>query len=153
VRGMITVPATNSYRPPAVALVRRPRRTEARPLVDLSDSQSAELSDFRPALTTPLADFIGGWAVRRESAVATGPSSNRLVHRGWRCARVARRGEVGESNIRETAFLAKLLNRRHICGDWHFNGRPICPQIGHAAATTIRLTRLRFACHLRLHLF
>ena len=32
-------------------LVRRPRRTEARPLVDLSDFQSAELSDFRPALT------------------------------------------------------------------------------------------------------
>ena len=33
------------------ALVRRPRRTEARPLVDLSDFQSAELSDFGPALT------------------------------------------------------------------------------------------------------
>src|SRR5688572_26965166 len=32
-------------------LVRRPRRTEARPLVDLSDFQSAELSDFGPALT------------------------------------------------------------------------------------------------------
>src|SRR5687768_18475004 len=30
--------------------VRRPRRPEARPLVDLSDFQSAELSDFRPAL-------------------------------------------------------------------------------------------------------
>src|SRR4051812_37043805 len=33
------------------ALVRRPRRTEARPLADLSDFRSAELSDFRPALT------------------------------------------------------------------------------------------------------
>jgi hypothetical protein len=34
----------------AAVLVRRPRRTEARPLVDLSDFQSAKLSDFRPAL-------------------------------------------------------------------------------------------------------
>ena len=34
------------------ALVRRLRRTEARPLVDLSDFQSAELSDFGPALST-----------------------------------------------------------------------------------------------------
>ena len=32
-------------------LVRRPRRTEARPLVDLSDLHPAELSDFGPALT------------------------------------------------------------------------------------------------------
>src|SRR4051812_49264271 len=35
----------------AAVLVRRPRRTEARPLVDLSDFQPAQLSDFRPALT------------------------------------------------------------------------------------------------------
>jgi len=34
---------------------RRPRRPEARPLVDLSDFQSAQLSDFRPALTACLA--------------------------------------------------------------------------------------------------
>ena len=33
------------------ALVRRRRRPEARPLVDLSDFQPAELSDFGPALT------------------------------------------------------------------------------------------------------
>src|SRR5262245_52986466 len=31
--------------------VRRLRRPEARPLADLSNSQSAELSDFRPSLT------------------------------------------------------------------------------------------------------
>jgi hypothetical protein len=31
--------------------VRRPRRPEARPLVDLSDFPSAEMSDFRSALT------------------------------------------------------------------------------------------------------
>src|SRR5690242_17140276 len=37
--------------PGAAALVRRPRRSEARPLVDLSDFQPAELSDFGPALT------------------------------------------------------------------------------------------------------
>jgi IstB-like ATP binding protein len=39
--------------PPADAAegVRRSRRTEARPLADLSDFQSAELSDFAPALT------------------------------------------------------------------------------------------------------
>jgi hypothetical protein len=30
---------------------RRPRRPEARPLVDLSDFHPAELSDFQPALT------------------------------------------------------------------------------------------------------
>ena len=35
----------------AAAPVRRPRRSEARPLVDLSDFHPAELSDFRPALT------------------------------------------------------------------------------------------------------
>ena len=42
------------------ARVRRPRRTEARPLVDLSDFQSAELSDFRPALTRCPAVRRGG---------------------------------------------------------------------------------------------
>jgi len=37
--------------PPAgAAVVRRPRRPEARPLVDLSDLQRSVLSDFRPAL-------------------------------------------------------------------------------------------------------
>jgi len=41
---------------PAVARVRRPRRTEARPLVDLSDFQAAELLDFGPALTNVTAD-------------------------------------------------------------------------------------------------
>jgi hypothetical protein len=33
------------------APVRRPRRSEARPLVELSDFQPAVLSDFGPALT------------------------------------------------------------------------------------------------------
>ncbi len=48
-----TLHAPQDPEPAAVAggLVRRPRRTEARPLVDLSDFQSAELSDFGPALT------------------------------------------------------------------------------------------------------
>jgi protein-S-isoprenylcysteine O-methyltransferase Ste14 len=43
--------------PPLIAggLVRRPRRTEARPLVDLSDFHPARLSDFGPALTGGLA--------------------------------------------------------------------------------------------------
>src|SRR5687767_13600301 len=41
-----------SRAPAAVgALVRRPRRTEARPLAELSDFQPAEVSDFGPALT------------------------------------------------------------------------------------------------------
>jgi hypothetical protein len=44
---------TPSQAPPVAGdLVRRPRRTEARPLVDLSDFHPAELSDFGPALTT-----------------------------------------------------------------------------------------------------
>lgn len=49
---------TRTRLPVAGALVRRPRQPEARPLVDLSDFQSAELSDFRPALT--LAHFPTG---------------------------------------------------------------------------------------------
>ena len=41
----------NRARTGAAVPVRRPRRTEARPLADLSDFQSADLSDFRLALT------------------------------------------------------------------------------------------------------
>jgi hypothetical protein len=44
----------------AAALVRRARRSEARPLVDLSDFQPAKLSDFGPALTTEW--ILESWA-------------------------------------------------------------------------------------------
>jgi hypothetical protein len=40
------------------ALVRRPRRTEARSLVDLPDFHPAELSDFGPTLTGPAFVFF-----------------------------------------------------------------------------------------------
>jgi hypothetical protein len=43
------------------ALVRRPRRPEARPLVDLSDFHPTELSDFGPAVDT----WIGQSAVQQ----------------------------------------------------------------------------------------
>ena len=46
----------------AAALVRRARRPEARPLVDLSDFQPAKLSDFGPALTTEW--ILESWTTR-----------------------------------------------------------------------------------------
>jgi transposase len=49
--GRRRTPPRNRSPPPAAVGVRRWRRPEARPLVDLSDLQSADLSDFRPALT------------------------------------------------------------------------------------------------------
>jgi len=62
--GRPCTPPTNPMRRPAVgaAPVRRSRRPEARPLVDLSDFHPAELSDFRPALT-PFVVLGGGTCV------------------------------------------------------------------------------------------
>ena len=57
-------------KPPAVALVRRSRRTEARPLAELSDFQPAEVSDFGPALTC--APDRGGARSPRRSADDSG---------------------------------------------------------------------------------
>jgi len=63
----------------AAGLVRRLRRTEARPLVDLSDFHPAELSDFGPALTR--LGRSGREGTNETCRLSPGPAKRRSLRR------------------------------------------------------------------------